>query len=71
MKKYLIIIEETSTGFSAYSPDLDGCVAMGHSRAEVERNMRQAMEFHLEGMRLEGLEAPAPHTYSTYIEVPA
>ncbi len=71
MKKYLIVIEETGTGYSAYSPDLDGCVSTGGTRDEVERNMRLAIEFHLEGMRLEGLEAPAPHTYSAYVEVPA
>jgi predicted RNase H-like HicB family nuclease len=71
MKKYLIVIEETSTGYSAYSPDLDGCVSTGRTREEVQRNMREAIEFHLEGMRLEGLAAPEPHTYSTYVEVPA
>lgn len=71
MKKYLIVIEETSTGYSAYSPDLDGCVSTGHTREEVESNMREAIEFHLEGLRLEGLEVPAPHTYSAYVEVPA
>ncbi len=71
MRKYLIVIEETPTAYSAYSPDLAGCVSTGRTREEVERNMREAIEFHLEGMRLEGLEVPAPHTYSSYIEVPA
>jgi predicted RNase H-like HicB family nuclease len=71
MKKYLVVIEETSTGFSAYSPDLAGCVSTGPTRQEVEKNIREAIEFHLEGMRLEGMEAPDPHAYSTYIEVPA
>lgn len=71
MRKYLIVIEPTETGYSAYSPDLDGCVSTGRTREEVERNMREAIEFHLQGLRLEGLEAPAPHTYSAYIEVPA
>lgn len=71
MRKYLIVIEETSTGFSAYSPDLDGCVSTGRSREEVEKNMQEAIAFHLDGMRIEGLEAPSPHTYSTYVEVPA
>lgn len=67
--RYLIVIEETSSGFSAYSPDLDGCVATGSTREEVERNMHEAIEFHLEGMRLDGYSAPASKTYSTYIEV--
>lgn len=70
MKKYLIIIEETTTGYSAFSPDLPGCVSTGGSREEVERNMREAIEFHLEGMRLEGLPVPDPHTYSAYVELP-
>jgi predicted RNase H-like HicB family nuclease len=71
MKKYLIVIEETSTGFSAYSPDLPGCVSTGPTREEVERNMREAIEFHLEGLRLEGLEVPEPRAYSTFVEVTA
>ncbi len=71
MKKYLVVVEETSTGFSAYSPDLGGCVSTGRTREEVEKNMREAIEFHLEGLRLEGMEVPAPHSYSTYVEVPA
>ena len=71
MKKYLIVIEETSTGYSAYSPDLEGCVATGKTREDVERNMRESMEFHLEGLRLEGLDVPQPHTYSAYVEVSA
>jgi predicted RNase H-like HicB family nuclease len=71
MKKYLIVIEQTGTGYSSYSPDLPGCISTGRTRDEVERNMREAVEFHLEGMRLEGLEVPAPHTYSAYVEVPA
>jgi predicted RNase H-like HicB family nuclease len=71
MKKYLIVVEETSTGYSAYSPDLPGCVSTGCTREEVERNMREAIEFHLEGMRLEGLEVPTPQRYSAYVEVPA
>jgi predicted RNase H-like HicB family nuclease len=71
MKKYLVVIEETSTGYSAYSPDLEGCVSTGHTREEVEKNMHEAIEFHLDSLRLEGLHVPQPHTYSTYIEVPA
>ena len=71
MNKYLVVIEETSTGYSAYSPDLEGCVSTGKTREEIEKNMQEAIEFHLEGLRLEGLHAPQPHTYSTYVEVPA
>ena len=71
MKKYLIVIEPTKTGYSAYSPDLDGCVSTGRTREEVEQNMREAIAFHLEGLRLKGFETPSPHTYSAYVEVSA
>jgi predicted RNase H-like HicB family nuclease len=67
--QYLIVIEKTSTGYSAYSPDLDGCVATGATKDEVERNMHDAIEFHLEGMRQEGYSVPQPSAYSAYIDV--
>jgi predicted RNase H-like HicB family nuclease len=69
MKKYLIVIEETGTGYSAYSPDLDGCVATGRTREEIEGQMREAIAFHLEGMAMNGQALPEPHTYSAYVEV--
>ena len=69
--KYLIVIEKTETGFSAYPPDLPGCVATGSTRDEVEKTMRESIEFHLDGLREEGYQVPSPHAYSTYIEVPA
>ena len=69
--RYLIVVEPTNTGFSAYSPDLPGCVATGRTREEVEREMREAIEFHIEGMREDGYDVPPPQTYSTYVEVPA
>jgi len=69
--KYLVIIEETKTGYSAFSPDLPGCVATGSVKEEVEKNMKDAIAFHLEGMDQEGLEVPQPHSFSTYLEVPA
>jgi predicted RNase H-like HicB family nuclease len=71
MTKYLIVAERTATGYSAYSPDLPGCVATGSSRDEIDKNMREAIELHLEGLRAEGMEVPAPSSYSTYVEVPA
>ena len=69
--KYLIVIEETSTGFSAYSPDLPGCVSTGTTREGVEKNMQEAIEFHLDGLRLDGALIPPPRTYSSYVDVPA
>ena len=55
MTRYLIVIEETESGYSASSPDLPGCVSTGKTRNEVEVNMRDAIAFHLEGLKLEGL----------------
>jgi predicted RNase H-like HicB family nuclease len=60
MKKYLVVIEPTQTGFSAYSPDLPGCVSTGRTREEVERNMREAITFHVDGLREEGQPVPEP-----------
>ena len=69
--KYLIIVEETGTGYSAYSPDLPGCVSTGDTRAEVEEAMHDAIAFHLDGLREEGQQVPSPTSYSTYVEIPA
>ncbi len=69
MKKCLVIIEKTETGYSAHSPDLQGCVTTGQTHEEVEREMQEAIEFHLEGMARSGQPVPEPHTYSRYVEV--
>ncbi len=69
--KYLIVIEQTRTGFSAYSPDLPGCVAAAGTREAVEQEMTDAIAFHLEGLKAEGLDVPAPNTSSSYVDVPA
>lgn len=71
MQRYLIVIESTPAGFSAYSPDLPGCVATGATQTEVERSMREALEFHLDGLRADGQPVPPPHTSATYVEVAA
>lgn len=71
MNRYLIVIEETETGYSAYSPDLDGCVATGTTREEVEKMMKEAIDFHLEGLKTENLPIPKPHCFSIYLEVSA
>ncbi|MBK7582648.1 MAG: type II toxin-antitoxin system HicB family antitoxin [Myxococcales bacterium] len=69
--RYLIVVEQTETGFSAYSPDLPGCVAAGPTREDTEREMAEAVAFHIEGLQAEGLPLPSPHTSSTYVDVPA
>jgi len=69
--KYLVIVEESATGFSAYLPDVPGCIASGTTREDVELRIADAITFHIEGMRLEGLSVPEPHSFSAYVEVPA
>jgi len=69
IKKFLIIVEERGSGYSAFSPDVPGCGSTGKTKDEVERNTQEAIEFHLEGLRLEGYEVPEPTTYSSYIDI--
>ena len=67
--KYLIILEPTSTGFSAYSPDVDGCVAAGADRDETIALMGEAITFHLEGLSAAGEPVPAPSSEPAYVDV--
>jgi predicted RNase H-like HicB family nuclease len=69
--RYLIVIEKTETGYSAYSPDVPGCIATGRDRVEAEQEMKEAIEFHLEGLAAEGEPIPEPSSSSTYVEVSA
>ena len=69
--KYLIVIEKTGTGYSAYSPDIPGCVATGTTRDDAEREMKSAVAFHIEGLKSEGIALPKPHSSSLYIDVSA
>ena len=62
MNRYLIIVEETPSGYSAYSPDVPGCVAAAATRSEVEREMHDAIEFHLDGLRRAGEPIPSPRS---------
>lgn len=71
MKKYLIVVEKTDAGYSAYSPDVPGCGSTGKTKEEVERNIQEAIEFHIEGLREEGYEVPEPNSYFSYVEVAA
>jgi predicted RNase H-like HicB family nuclease len=71
MSRYLIIIEPTATGFSSYTPDLPGCVATGGTREEVEREMHEAIAFHIEGLRLAGEQIPEPRSQAAYCNVAA
>jgi len=67
--KYLIVIEPTGTGFSAYSPDLPGCASTGQTRDECEKNMHEAIAFHLDGLRLEGAPVPQPSSVAAFVEI--
>ncbi len=69
MYRFLIIIEEGEHNYSAYVPDLPGCVATGHTREEVEKNMREAIILHLEGMAEDQEPIPTSHTSAEYIDV--
>lgn len=71
MSRYLVIIEKTATGFSAYSPDLPGCVATGGTRKQIEQEMQEAIEFHIEGLKLAGEEVPEAQSQAAYCEVAA
>jgi len=69
--KYLIIIEKSETGYSAYSPDLPGCISTGTTPEETEANMKEAISFHIDGLKEEGLSVPEPASFSAYVEVAA
>jgi len=69
--RYAIVIEKTQNNYSAYVPDLPGCIATGASLKEIEANIREAIEFHLDGMREDGIPPPQPSSHVEYIEVAA
>ncbi|MFB2771242.1 type II toxin-antitoxin system HicB family antitoxin [Pelatocladus sp. BLCC-F211] len=66
--RYAIVIEKADGNYSAYVPDLPGCVATGLTLEEVEEQMREAITFHLEGLREDGLPIPEPTTLCEYVE---
>lgn len=66
--RYAIVIEKANGNLSGYVPDLPGCVATGDTVVEVEQNLRDAIRFHLDGMREDGLPIPAPETTCNYVE---
>ena len=70
MYRFLVVIEKANENYSAYSPDLPGCVATGKTREEVEHNMYEAIEMHLRGLREDNIPVPESHTIAEYMEVP-
>lgn len=69
MRKYLIVIEKAKRNYCAYSPDLPGCAATAPTAAATRKRMKVAIQFHLEGLRAEGLPVPEPQTTSDYVTV--
>lgn len=68
MHKYLIVFEKANYNYSAYSPDLPGCIATGKTRKEVEKNIKEAIIFHIEGLREDKLQIPEPTSFTEYVE---
>ena len=66
---YAVIIEKAEHNYSAYVPDLPGCVATGKTREETARSIREAIAFHLEGLREDGMPIPEPQTSAEFVEV--
>ena len=69
--RYLVVVEQGPTSFGAYVPDLPGCVAAGETREEALALIREAIEFHIEGLREDGQPVPAPSSTSEIIDVEA
>lgn len=68
MTLYAVVIEKAGDNFSAYVPDLAGCIATGETVAEVERELREAIRFHIDGLREDGLPIPPPSAVAEYVE---
>lgn len=66
--RYAIVIEKTENNYSAYVPDLPGCVATGATVADVERDIRDAIRFHIDGLKADGLPVPEATSIAEYVE---
>jgi predicted RNase H-like HicB family nuclease len=69
--RYAVVIEKAENNYSAYVPDLPGCIATGLTIKEVETEIREAIEFHIEGLREDGYVVPAPSSQVEYIDIAA
>lgn len=69
--RYAIVVEKAGNNYAAYAPDLPGCIATGATIEETEREMRAAIEFHIEGLIEDGLSVPLPESIVEYLEVAA
>ena len=66
--RYAVVIEKAASNYSAYVPDLPGCVATGETVAAVETEIREAIRFHIEGLQADGIAVPLPTTIAEYVE---
>jgi predicted RNase H-like HicB family nuclease len=66
--RYAVVIEKAAANYSAYVPDLPGCVATGATVAEAEQEIRAAIRFHIEGLKADGLDVPQPTSLAEYVE---
>jgi predicted RNase H-like HicB family nuclease len=71
MRKYLVVIEKSKDGYGAFSPDLPGCVAVGDTKKEVRKLMKESIRFHLKGMKEDGLKPPCSRSEAEYLQVSA
>ena len=71
MTRYMVVVERGETSWGAHVPDLPGCVAVGETREEVLRLIRGAIEFHIDGLRQDGLPVPTPSSEGEFVEVGA
>jgi predicted RNase H-like HicB family nuclease len=69
MYRFLVVIERANGNYSAYSPDLPGCVATGATRKEAERNMHEAIELHVKGLLDDNLPVPDSNSFAEYVAV--
>lgn len=69
--KYPVVIEKAAKNYSAYCPDLPGCIATGRTKAEVLRRLKKAVGLHIEGLKQDNLQVPKPSTAVTYITIAA
>ena len=69
MRRFLIVIEKARGNYSAYSPDLPGCVATGKTREQVTRNMYEAIALHIQGLREDKLQIPKSRSYAEYVAI--
>lgn len=70
MRRFLVVIEKAEGNYSAYSPDLPGCVATGETRGEAEKNMYEAIEMHVKGLLEDNLPVPESNSFAEYVAVP-